>query len=75
MNECEHLAGCPFYNDHMDMGDGLGALYKKKYCLGDFPSCARYLVSRRLGRSAVPKDLYPNMRKRADEIIAGKPTS
>jgi hypothetical protein len=35
MADCELLAGCLFFNDKMKDDEGLGAMYKKKYCLGD----------------------------------------
>jgi hypothetical protein len=53
----------------MKATDGLGAMYKKKYCLDDKSTCARYMVWQQLGRSAVPKDLYPNMLSQANKII------
>ena len=68
MADCELLQRCPFYNDEMKKTDGLGALYRQRYCVGDNSTCARYMVFRTLGRSAVPEDLYPNMVQRANEI-------
>ena len=70
MAECECLAGCPFYNDKMDSEQGIGAMYKKKYCLGNNTSCARYMVFKKLGREKVPSNLYPNMVDRAEIILA-----
>ncbi len=72
MANCECLAGCPFFNDKMPDTEGLGAMIKKKYCLGDNSNCARYMVFKKLGKAAVPVNLYPNMQDRAREIIAGK---
>jgi hypothetical protein len=72
MADCELLADCPFFNDKMPTTDGLGAMYKNQYCVGDNSRCARYLIFRKLGRPAVPADLYPNMLKRANEILMGK---
>lgn len=69
MKDCELLKGCLFFTDKMPMEYGLGALYKKKYCLGDNTDCARYLVAMALGRDKVPTDLYPNMSDRAKKII------
>jgi hypothetical protein len=45
-------------------------MYKKRYCLGDFMSCARRQVKEALGKPGVPDDLYPNMRDRAAVILA-----
>ncbi len=70
MAECELLGGCLFFNNKMPDTSGLGAIYKKKYCLGDNSECARYIVAKKLGRDKVPTDLYPNMKDRANEIIA-----
>ena len=72
MAACELLAACPFFNDRMKPTDGLGALYKNQYCLGDNSNCARYVVFRNLGRAFVPEDLYPNMLRRANEILMRK---
>jgi len=72
MAECECLPGCPFFNDKMEDTHGLGAIYKKKYCLGDNSKCARYMVFRQLGKQNVPVDLFPNMHDRALKIISGQ---
>jgi len=70
MAQCECLQGCPFFNDKMKDTEGLGALYKEKYCLGNNADCARYMVFQKLGKPAVPHNLYPNMYDRAKEILA-----
>lgn len=70
MADCEFLEGCLFFNDTMPIEEGLGALYKKRYCQNDNSKCARYLVVNKLGKEKVPKDLFPNMLDRAKEIIA-----
>lgn len=67
--ECECLSTCPFYNDEMDIDSGIGRMYKNRYCLKDKEKCARYMVLNKLGRGAVPADLYPNMHDRAEKII------
>lgn len=72
MANCECLAGCPFFNDKMPDTEGLGAMIKKKYCQGDNSNCARYMIFKKLGKAAVPSNLYPNMQDRAREILAGK---
>jgi len=69
MEQCQLLQGCSFFNDKMSIDSGIGSLYKKKYCLGDFNSCARYKVAKTLGREKVPVDLFPNMFDRAEKII------
>jgi len=45
----------------MSIEKGIGALYKKNYCQGDGSECARYMVTKKLGREKVPIYLYPNM--------------
>ena len=70
MAECEFMNGCPFFNDEMKDTEGLGAIYKKKYCLGDNSQCARYMVVKKLGKGHVTMDLYPNMRDRALKIMS-----
>jgi hypothetical protein len=54
----------------MPDSSGLGALYKRRYCLDENSKCARHLVLTRLGAGAVPPDLYPNMSERARQLIA-----
>ena len=71
MANCECLGGCPFFNDKMPDDEGMGAIYKKKYCQGDYSACARYVIFKKLGKAAVPVNLYPNMIDKAKEIIAG----
>lgn len=71
MAKCECLAGCPFFNNKMKETEGLGALYKEKYCLGDNSKCARYMIFKKLGKPAVPENLYPNMIDRANKILSG----
>jgi len=70
MDKCECINGCPFFNDKMSDSSGLGSMYKRKYCLGNYSNCARYMVFKKLGKPMVPADLYPNMRDRAEQIIA-----
>jgi hypothetical protein len=72
MSECECLKGCPFFNDKMKDTEGIGARYKEKYCLGNNTDCARYMVFKKLGKQAVPDNLYPNMYERAKNILAGQ---
>jgi hypothetical protein len=71
MADCQCMAGCPFFNDRMQGMDGAAGLFKKKYCQGSAADCARFMVFSRLGKAAVPSDLFPNMVDRANAIIAG----
>lgn len=70
MADCELLEGCLFFNDKMSVDEGLGAMYKNRYCQGDNSQCARYVVAKKLGREKVPANLYPNMLDKANELIA-----
>ena len=69
MANCECLEGCPFFNDKMKNSESLGNIYKRRYCLGDSANCARHMVFTQLGKPAVPADLFPNMKERAQQII------
>jgi hypothetical protein len=70
MAECPLLKGCLFFNDKIPDNSGLGAMYKKKYCLSDNSQCARHMIVKSLGREKVPTTLYPNMLDQAQAIIA-----
>jgi hypothetical protein len=67
--DCIKINFCPFYNDKMPMDRGLGAIYKKKYCLGNNEICARWKVLQALGSAHVPDTLYPSMLDVANQII------
>ncbi len=69
MADCELLKGCAFFNDRMPDDHGLGAIYKKKYCLGDAAACARFMIAMSVGRDKVPVNLYPNMHDQARAVI------
>ena len=70
MAMCEKFEKCPFYQGKMDCEKGIGAMYKKHYCEGDKTICARYIVSTQCGPQFVDNSLYPNMDKKAQEILA-----
>lgn len=70
MAECECLQGCPFFNDRMQNMPALANIMKKRYCMNDFGSCARHMIFEKLGKEAVPSDLYPNQADKAREILA-----
>ena len=72
MPDCECLAACPFFNDKMADMPSMAGIYKNKYCRGEFSSCARYMVSKALGRDKTPPDLFPNQLSRAQELINAK---
>jgi len=70
MADCELLEGCVFFNDKMANMPATSELYKDQYCRENNLECARYMVFKALGREKVPLDLFPNMKDRAQEIIA-----
>jgi hypothetical protein len=67
---CECISGCPFYNGKMQNKPAMASIYKKQYCEDDFMSCARYLIFAKLGKQAVPYDLFPTMVDRALKILS-----
>jgi hypothetical protein len=69
MPDCPSLIPCPFFNDRMQSIPAMAEIYKTRYCRGTFEKCARYKVSKALGREKVPSDLYPNQINRVDEIL------
>lgn len=71
MAECEMVKGCPFFNEKMADMPAMANMVKRRYCLGDFDKCARYMVLQGLGRGRVPGDLFPNQHDRARTLIAG----
>jgi hypothetical protein len=70
MADCANLEKCPFFNDRMGNLPATAEIFKKKFCRSDFESCARLMVSRKLGKEKVPADLLPNQADRAQAIIA-----
>ena len=70
MTECECLAGCPFFNDHMANMPTIAEMMKKRLCKEDNSECARYMVFKALGKPRVPSDLFPNQIERAQQIIS-----
>jgi hypothetical protein len=70
MADCPNLRGCAFFNDRMPGESGLGSMYKKNFCLGEYSMCARFMVSESLGKEKIPENLYPNMADRAKQLIA-----
>lgn len=69
MANCKILNICPFFNNKMGMEALAADFYKKKFCQGDYSSCARYTLYTTLSNNEVPLDLYPNELERAINII------
>ena len=70
MADCELLEGCIFFNDKMADMPSTAEMFKNKYCRESNTECARYVVFKALGREKVPPDLFPNMKEKAQEVIA-----
>jgi hypothetical protein len=62
---CQNLEKCP-----IPLHEGVGAIYRKRYCESNWEECARLAVFRQCGPSHVPQWLKPNMNPEADDIIA-----
>jgi hypothetical protein len=70
MADCELLEGCIFFNDKMADMPSTAEMFKNKYCREINTECARYMVFKALGKEKVPPDLFPNMKEKAQEVIA-----
>ncbi len=70
MPDCGLIEKCLFFNDKMENKPALTEMYKQKYCKGDYPACARYVVVEALGREKVPPNLFPNQADTAKRIIS-----
>ena len=73
MTTCELLEGCIFFNGKMQEMPATAGMIKERLCRGDNSECARYMVFRKLGRSRVPLDLFPNDAAGARRILAATP--
>lgn len=69
MAECPLLNTCPFFNDKISNIPICLHVYKKRCCLDENLSCARFVVARFLGISFVPYRLLPNEMDKAEEIV------
>lgn len=68
---CEKLEACPFFTGKISttmpsVVEGM----KKKYCLADKESCARYILFK--AGYDVPDNMFPVDHKRAESIMSGK---
>lgn len=69
MYKCTFWGDCPFFSEMMQDMPLASDRLRKVYCNGKFTECARYMVYSKLGKQAVPYDLYPSMVTRAQMII------
>ncbi len=70
MAECPCLAGCPFFNDRMADMPVMANSMKRRFCEGEFTTCARFMIFSKLGKEKVPADLFPNDVEKAGQILA-----
>lgn len=66
---CPNIEGCIYFNDREKSMPAMSELYKQRYCLDDYHTCARYQVARAIGKENVPRDLHPNERDRAQVLV------
>ena len=69
MADCSLLEKCIFFNDKMSSMPASADMLKKRFCLKDSSTCARYMVCVNLGRENVPADLFPNHIEQARVIL------
>jgi hypothetical protein len=69
LTDCENLPTCPFFKGEMAIEEERGKVYRAYYCHGGMAICARYMMFKKLGKSLVPPDLYPDQVSRAEQII------
>jgi len=67
MTQCKFLSGCLFFNKTQGK---LEDLLKKQYCMGEFGQCARYMIATQISREKVPPTMFPNMHRKAQEILS-----
>ena len=70
MVECKSLSGCIFFNDKMPNMPTTANLFKQEYCKTNFKACARFIVSKTLGKLSLPNDLFPNQEEKAKILIS-----
>jgi len=69
---CRFAAFCTFINETTLKNPSQAAKYKISYCNSNSANCARYLISRALGRQSLPDDLLPEEMNRAERIVLEK---
>ncbi len=69
MAQCDWINECPFLYNKQILIEAMREIYMTRYCNGDYPACARYMVYKTLGGSKVPLNLFPNQRDRAKKIM------
>ncbi|MDH4139767.1 MAG: hypothetical protein OEV43_04275 [Coriobacteriia bacterium] len=71
MADCGMRESCrSFFAEGLQNMPRVARLYRERYCLGDFESCARHRLSKELGREQVPRTLYPNDHDKLSLLLA-----
>ena len=69
MKDCEYLEKCLFFNDKLENMPKASDVMKKMYCRWHHAKCARYAIAITLGKSAIPADMFPGDKRRANEML------
>jgi hypothetical protein len=69
MEKCGRIESCGFFKTVITEMPTVSQMIVRRYCHGDYESCARLTVFGRLGSGAVPNNLAPNDHERARRII------
>jgi len=69
MNTCEFQSSCSFYNDLMKRRSPLLKYVVDEHCNSNYTECARFMVSKTLGPSHVPSNLFPEDMLEARKIL------
>jgi hypothetical protein len=70
VGSCEIFEGCRFFEEELSALPVTAEMFRAHYCHGNHHSCARKMIVERLGRDAVPGDLFPNQVVRARKILS-----
>jgi len=65
---CIHEESCRFLAGKIQCEPCLLAIYRRRYCHGDYTSCARYRAHQLAGVDLDTLDLYPNQDYRLAEL-------
>lgn len=57
---CELLVCCQFFNDKMKNMPKTEDYIKNRLCFSDYTSCNRYMIYKKHGGDAIPRDFDPD---------------
>lgn len=70
MKSCDFYEICELFNQERASNmPRLVSMFKVRYCQGDPSQCARYKVSKEIGRQHVPEFMLPTQIEWAQQII------